>query len=72
VLTCGLGSPDREYGGTTKLLATLGTIALGLAVLSVVTGSLTALSLLLVDIVVVWAASTLRSALHGPHEPVAA
>jgi hypothetical protein len=42
--TCGLGSPGR--GVATKLLATLGIIALVLAVLALVTGSLTPLSLL--------------------------
>jgi hypothetical protein len=63
VLTCGLGSPGR--GTATKLLATLGVVALVLAVLALVTGSLTPLSLLVVDIVLLWAASTLRHVGHG-------
>ena len=63
-LTCGLGSPAR--GAATKLLAILGTVALVLAVVALVTGSLTPLSLLVVDIVLLWAASTLRHSAHGP------
>ena len=63
VVTCGLGSPGR--GAATRLLATLGVIALVLAVLALLTGSLTPLSLLVVDIVVLWAASTVRHAGHG-------
>lgn len=62
-LACGLGSPGR--GAATKLLATLGGLALVLAVLALVTGSLTPLSLLVVDIVLLWAASTLRHSAHG-------
>jgi hypothetical protein len=62
-LTCGLGSPGR--GAATKLLAMLGVLALVLAVLALATGSLTPLSLLVVDIVVLWAASTLRHFSHG-------
>jgi len=68
--TCPLGSPGR--GLTTKLCATLGAIALLLAVLALATGSLTPLSLLVVDIVVLWAISTLRHALRAPHEPIPA
>jgi hypothetical protein len=63
VLTCGLGSPGR--GAATRLLATLGVLALVLAVLALVTGSLTPLSLLVVDIVVLWAVSTVRHFSHG-------
>ena len=62
-VTCGLGSPGR--GAMTRLLATLGILALVLAVLALVTGSLTPLSLLVVDIVLLWAASTARHAGHG-------
>jgi hypothetical protein len=47
----------------------LGTIALALAILAVATGSLTALSLLVVDTVLLWAVSTLRHAAHAPHQP---
>ena len=59
-LTCGLGSPGKDRA--TKLLVVLGVAALVLAVLAVATGSLTALSLLVVDMVALWAVSTLRHA----------
>lgn len=59
-LTCGLGSPGKD--AATKLLAFLGVGALVLAVLAVATGSLTHLSLLVVDMVALWAVSTLRHA----------
>jgi hypothetical protein len=61
--TCALGSPGR--GIATKVLATFGVLALVLAVLALVTGSLTPLSLLVADIVLLWAVSTLR---HVSHE----
>jgi hypothetical protein len=63
-LTCGLGSPDKDRA--TKLLAILGVTALALAVLAVATGSLTLLSLLVVDMVALWAVSTLRHTRHVP------
>ena len=50
----------------------LGTIALVLAILAVVTASLMPLSLLIVDIVLLWAISTLRHAAHIAREPHAA
>ena len=59
-LTCGLGSPGKDRA--TKLLMVLGVAALVLAVLAVATGSLTPLSLLVVDMVALWAVSTLRHA----------
>jgi hypothetical protein len=59
-LTCGLGSPGKD--AATKLLAILGVAALVLAVLAVATGSLTPLSLLVADIVALWAVATLRHA----------
>ena len=59
-LTCGLGSPGKD--AATKLLAILGVTALVLAVLAVATGSLTPLSLLVADVVVLWALATLRHA----------
>ncbi len=58
VASCGLGSPGQ--GAAMRLLATLGVLALVLGVLALVTASLTLLSLLVVDIVVLWALSTLR------------
>ena len=57
-LTCGLGRPGR--GAITRTLAALGVVALLLGALSLATGSLTLLSLLVVDIVLLWAVSTLR------------
>jgi hypothetical protein len=62
--TCAQGSPGR--GAATKLMAMLGVLALVLAVLALATGSLTPLSLLVVDIVVLWGFSTLRHAGHAP------
>ena len=58
--TCGLGSPGKDTA--TRILAGLGIAAAALAVLAIVTGSLTALSLLTLDIVVLWGASLLRHA----------
>lgn len=69
-MTCGLGSPSK--GRMSKVLATLGVAALVLAVLAIATGSLTPLSLLVVDIVVLWAISTFRHARHMPPKPAAA
>jgi len=59
-LSCGLGPPGKDRA--TKLLVVLGVAALVLAVLAVATGSLTPLSLLVVDMVALWAVSTLRHA----------
>lgn len=70
IATCGLGSPARGAG--TRLLAMFGVIALLLAVLALATGSLTPLSLLVVDIVLLWLLSTLRHAWHVPRQPHAA
>jgi hypothetical protein len=58
--TCGQGSPAKD--AATKWLATLGVLALALGVLALVSGSLTPLSLLVVDIVVLWLVSTVRHA----------
>jgi hypothetical protein len=63
-MTCGLGSPRK--GRMTKVLATLGIAALVPAMLAIATGSLTPLSLLVVDIVVLWAVSTFRHARPVP------
>lgn len=69
IATCALGTPGR--GVPTVLLAGLGAAALTLAVLAVATGSLTALSLLVADIVLLWASSTLRHTLGPPRKPIA-
>ena len=63
IATCGLGSPSK--GNASKLLGTLGVLALPLAVLAIATGSLAPLSLLVVDIVLLWAMSTLCHILHA-------
>ena len=68
-MTCSLGSPDRS--GASKLLGTLGVLALGLAVFALVTGSLTALSPLVADVVLLWAVATFRHGVHAPHAPAA-
>jgi hypothetical protein len=69
VATCAMGSPGT--GSAPKLLASLRVLALVLSVLAIVTGSLTILSLLVLDIVVLWAASTIGHVLHPPGTPIA-
>ncbi len=61
--TCGLGSPGK--GTATRILAALGLGAGILAVVAIATGSLTALSLLTLDYVLLWAASMLRHSQQG-------
>jgi hypothetical protein len=68
-MTCGLGSPAKD--SATKLLAVLGIAAFALAVLALATGSLTPLSVLVVDMVALWAVSTMRHARHAPRKPLA-
>jgi hypothetical protein len=69
MLSCAQGSP----GGTgTKLFAGLGISVLVLAIVAIVTGSLTALSLLVAVDVFLWASSTFRHVRHAGHKPVAA
>jgi hypothetical protein len=71
--TCAQGTMTRGFA--TRLLALLGIAALVLGVLAIATGSLTALSLLVLDIVALWAASTLRhiwQEREEPHAPVPA
>ena len=76
-VTCGFGSAADEMseeGGmspATKVLAGVGVVAGVLAIWAIVSGSLTALSLLVVAIVVLWAGSTLRHAWHPTHRPIA-
>ena len=69
VLTCGRGSPRND--AASKWLGVLGALALGLAVFAIVSGSLTVLSLLVVDIVLLWAGATMRHLAqhHEPHSP---
>jgi len=69
--TCGLGDPSRSGGGfATRLCAALGLLALGVAVLAIATGSLMPLSLLVVDVVALWALTTLRHAMHDTPRPL--
>jgi hypothetical protein len=70
MLTCGLGT--RVPGRTPIVFPLLGTLALVLAGLAIATGSLTPLSLLVADIVALWALSTLRHARQAPGRPVSA
>lgn len=62
-VTCGLGTQTQR---TPMLFWVLGSAALALGFLAVATGSLTPLSLLVVDIVVLGAAATWRHVRHAP------
>lgn len=68
VLTCAQGSPGKD--GSTLFLALLGLAATFIAVWAIATGSLTALSLLTADIVLLWGVSLARHVRHG-HRPLA-
>jgi hypothetical protein len=61
IVTCGLGSPSVD--APSRVLMGLGALALVLSVLAVVIGSLTVLSLLVADVVLLWALSTIRHVL---------
>jgi hypothetical protein len=70
-LACGLGEPTRSRVAT--MLALLGAFALLDGVVAVVTGSLVALVLLVVDVVLLWAAATLgHFQHHGSPRTIAA
>ena len=70
MLACGQGSSvDRR---TSALFGIFGGLAIVFAVLAFWTGSLTPLSLLVLDIVLLWAASTIRHVWHPPQRPIAA
>jgi hypothetical protein len=76
--TCALGSASaelasgREASTSVKLLSAVGALAGVLAIVAIATGSLTALSLLVLGIVVLWAGATLRHAwLAAGHRPLA-
>jgi hypothetical protein len=66
-MTCSLGSPAKD--AFSKALGVLGALALVLAIVAIATGSLTPLSLLIVDIVTLWAVSTYRHAAGVPQQP---
>jgi hypothetical protein len=68
VIMCALGTPSRDYG--MKILMVLGVIAAVLVVLAIWTGSLTWLSLLVVDIVLLWGAATLGHVQHDHRRPI--
>jgi hypothetical protein len=68
VAGCALGRPAEST--RTALLMGLGTLALVLSVAALWTGSLTVLSLLVVDIVLLWAGSTLGHVQSGHRRPV--
>jgi len=68
VLACGQGSKVER--STMRLFAVLGAAAAVLAAVALWTASLTALSLLVLDIVLLWAASTLRHAWHPARLPI--
>jgi len=67
-VTYALGTPSRDYG--MRILMVLGVFAAVLAVLAVWTGSLTPLSLLVVDIVLLWGAATLGHVQHDHRRPI--
>jgi hypothetical protein len=67
-VTCSLGSPGKD--AASRILAVLGVAALALAVVAVASGSLTALSFLTLDIVVLWGASLARHLGRGGHQPL--
>lgn len=60
VLTCGLGSPGNDR--STRVSMVLGSVAFVLSLAAIVSGSLTVLSLLVVDIVALWIVATVRHA----------
>ncbi len=74
---CALGSAADEIGEggrmspATRLLSVVGAVTGLVAIWAIASGSLTALSLLAVGVVVLWAGSTLRHAWHPTHRPVA-
>jgi hypothetical protein len=69
IATCAQGSPEKGVG--TKFLAGLGMLAVVLAVGAIVTGSLTVLSLLVIDMVLLWALSTSRHVLAREQKSIA-
>lgn len=69
MLACGQGT--RRTGTSAAILGTLGGLALVLAVWALITASLTPLSLLTADIVLLWLASTAGHLRHAPHRPIA-
>jgi hypothetical protein len=77
VVDCALGSGGEEMekgakaGAVVWLLAAVGTAALAFAIWAIVTASQTALALLVLSMVVLWAVATVRHASRSPRRPVA-
>jgi hypothetical protein len=72
IIVLGIGAcAAGANGATSAMFGVLGTIALALSVLAVATGSLTPLSLLVADLVVMWALATLRHVHGPPRRPIA-
>lgn len=75
---CRLGAADeemakgKETGRLIWLLSAVGTAALVFAIWAIVTASQTALALLVLSMVMLWAAATVRHASHATHRPIAA
>lgn len=69
VVTCALG--ERAPSSARRQMAGLGILAGVLAVAAVATGSLTPLSLLVIDIVLLWGFATIGHARHKAHKTVA-
>ncbi len=61
----------RRSGTTAAILGALGGLALILAVWAMITASLTVLSLLIADIVLLWLVSTLGHARDAGQRPIA-
>jgi len=70
--TCTLGASGEQGGRDASiwLLSALGAGSLAFAVWAIWTGSFAALTLLTASTVLLWAAATLRHALHAPHRPI--
>ena len=69
---CAELASGRGASTSVKLLSAVGALAGVLAIVAIATGSLTALSLLALGIVVLWAGATLRHAwLAAGHRPLA-
>ena len=69
---CAMGTAGPEMGkhSSTRVLAAIGSLALVFGLWALAMGSLTALALLVVCTVVLWAGSTLRHAWHPTHRPL--
>ncbi len=73
IATCSLGTAGEEMGRhtSTRVLAAIGSLAVLFGLWALAMGSLTALSLLVVCTVALWAGSTLRHAWHPTHRTLA-